>query len=254
MKKLWLILAILAVLITIANYQNNNNPVLIISHLISDAGIKSNATLVYKINLFSVFPAGDAVFDKMNEELFQNKKVYHLAAHAETAKILSRFFSATTFLDSYLDPQNNNPMFFKQKVQISGRKDIQKEISYDQKQKLMTISGVSRDILPDTQDPLSAMFNIRQMNFDQITAFEMNINTNQKNYLLSVKVSPKEVTMDDKKYKLFILDGDIKRRNKNPYHRTIIRIVLLKDKENIPVLVKIFSSGLLINAKLIDIE
>ncbi|MDD5594665.1 MAG: DUF3108 domain-containing protein [Candidatus Omnitrophica bacterium] len=254
MKKLWLILAILAVFITIANYQNNNNPVLIISHLISDTGIKSNATLAYKINLFSVFPAGDAVFDKMDEELFQNKKVYHLTARAETAKIISKFFSASALLDSYLDPQSNNPVFFKQKLQISGKKDIQKEINYDQKQKLMTISGVSRDILPDTQDPLSAMFNIRKMNFDQISSFEMNINTNQKNYLLSAKVSPKEITLDDKKYQLFILDGDIKRRNKNPYHRTIIRIVLLKDKENIPILVKIFSSGLLINAKLIDIK
>ncbi|MDD4899092.1 MAG: DUF3108 domain-containing protein [Candidatus Omnitrophica bacterium] len=254
MKKIWLIIAILLVLIVIARYRDNNDPALIISGLLCNGEIRGNAALDYRINLFSVFPAGEAEFRDKKEEIFENKKVYHLSADAGTGKFVSRFFKARVVLDSYVDPQSNNPLFFSQKVFVPGKPDINKEIRYDQKQKIMLISGSSREILADTQDPLSAMFNIRTMDFSKIKEFEMNINTNQKNYLLSARVCPKEITVAGKKYQLFIIDGEIKRRNKNPYHKTKLKITLLKQKENIPLSVKVFSSGMLINAKLVEVR
>ncbi|MDD2752090.1 MAG: DUF3108 domain-containing protein [Candidatus Omnitrophica bacterium] len=254
MKKIWLIIAILLVLIAIARYRDNNDPVLIVSNLLSSGEIKDKAALAYKINLFSIFPAGDALFENKKEEMFEGRKVYHLVARAETAKFIARIFSADALLNSYVDIQNNNPVYFAQRVRISGKPEINKEIRYDQKQLIMTISGTSREILPDTQDPLSVMFNIKKMDFDKIRNFEMNINTNQKNYLLSAKVSPKEISVGQKKYQIFILEGEIKRRNKNPYHKTKIRITLLKGGENIPLSVKVFSSGMLVNAKLVEVR
>ena len=116
----------------------------------------------------------------------------------------------------------------------------------------MSIGGTERSIMADTQDPLSAMLRIKEIDFQKQPEFEININTNQKNYLLRGRAIPKELIIDGKKYKLFFLNAEIKRRDKNPYHKTNISIVMLKEKENIPILIKVFASGILINAKLVD--
>jgi len=51
-----------------------------------------------------------------------------------------------------------------------------------------------------------------------------------------------------------LLKGDISRRDKNPYHQTKISMVLVKDKENTPILINVFASGMLINVKLTSIK
>ncbi|MDP2937936.1 MAG: hypothetical protein Q8N72_01635, partial [Candidatus Omnitrophota bacterium] len=105
-----------------------------------------------------------------------------------------------------------------------------------------------------TQDPLSLLFNIMHMDFDRVEGLEMNINTNQKNYLVKGIKQSRDISIDKKAYKLVFLDGDIKRREKSPYHQSKINIVFCRDKENIPILIKVFASGVFLNAKLIDIR
>jgi hypothetical protein len=92
------------------------------------------------------------------------------------------------------------------------------------------------------------------MDFDRLKEIEMNINTNKKNYFLKGKVTPQDITIDKKLYKTFTLVATIKRSDKNPYHSSAITMVFLKDKENIPVLIKVVASGFLINARLIALE
>jgi len=84
------------------------------------------------------------------------------------------------------------------------------------------------------------------MDFQKIDSFEMNINTNQKNYLLTAKVK--------KEGDFIILKAEIKRRGSSPYHKTQLKMVLLKGRENIPLLMNVFASGVFINMRLSEAE
>lgn len=252
MKKFFIFL-ILIILFLVFVAQYNSNPKIIISELFNKGDIKSGE-LRYKIYLLGVLPIGDAFLGDEKIEEYKGQKVYHLSATAQSSRIFSRLFSGSAILDSYVDMQQFNPMSFRQRLQVSGKKDIDREIIYDQKQSIMSIGGTRRQIFPDTQDPLSVVFNLRRMDFDKNKEFEMNINTNQKNYILKGTAEQKELSINKKIYKIVLTKAEIKRRDKNPYHQSTIAMVLLKEKGNIPILIKVFAGGILINAKLVDIE
>jgi len=253
MKKILLILVAGLILISIFAFYYNNNPKVIISFLLKKGGFKQG-DLIYRVNLFGIIPVANAVFKAERIEEYNGQKVYHLSATAQSLKIFSKFFSGYAALDSYIDIQTHNPILFKEKTIITDKKAVNKEVLYDHKNGVMNISGVKRQIFPDTQDPLSSIFNIRSMNFDNKKDLEMNMNTNQKNYILKGTAQHKDISVNKKIYKTVFLRADIRRKDKNPYHQSKITMVLLKEKENIPILIKVFASGFLINAKLVDIN
>jgi hypothetical protein len=231
-----------------------NNIKTIIARLEKDGDIKTGE-LRFRINFMYVMPAGEAIFAKEKAEEYKGSQVYHLAATAQSLPIYSMFFKSYAVVDSYIDMQQLSPVLFRQKLVVTGRDDLNREIAYDQKEGIMSIAGVRRQILPNTQDPLSAIFNIRRMDFNKVKEFEVNINTNQKNYILKGKAYPKDISINNKTYKIVLLRAEISRRDKNPYHKSKITMVLLRQKEgSIPVFIKVFASGALINARLVDIK
>lgn len=252
MKKILIIFFIIILFFGFIIYRNGA-PKIIISDLLKKDDIKPGE-LRYKIYLLGILPIGDAFLQDKKAEKYKGRMAYHLSAVAQSSKIFSELFGASAVLDSYVDTQELKPMVFKQKLIVSGKKDIDKEVIYDQKQNIISIGGIRRQTFPGTQDPLSAILNIRKIDFDKIQEFEMNINTNQKNYILKAAVTPGNIKISSKIYKIFTLKSTVSRRDKNPYHKSNITMVLLKDKENIPVLIKVFASGILINAKLTDIK
>lgn len=252
MKKIFIFLVLL-ILFSLFVLWNNNNPKTIISRLIKKSNLQIGE-LNYRIYFLGLIPIGEAGFSIGKIEEYKGSNVYHLTAQAKSFKILSKICSVYAVIDSYVDIYSLNPILFKQKLSISGKDDAYKEVIYDQKEGVISIAGVRRQIFPNTQDPLSAILNIRKMDFDKIQEFEMNINTNQKNYILRGTARADNIKISNKIYKTFILKANISRRDKNPYHKSSIKMVLLKDKENIPILIKVFASGILINAKLTDIK
>lgn len=252
MKKLLLFTVLLgAVLISV--YRINSSVSGIILKL-DKKGIAEKGDLKYQVNLFNIFPVADAVFYPGKQAEYKGKKVNHLSAKTFTKRFFSRLFDASVALDTYIDPSSGNPLYFKQKISISGKQDSEKEIIYDQKNGAMELAGVRRSILPDTQDFLSAIYNLRRMDFTKVKTFDMNINTNQKNYMFKGEVMGKILKVNRKDYETFVVKGVIKRRDKNPYHKTEINIVFLKGKENIPLFIKVFSSGFLLGIRLSDIQ
>ncbi len=252
MKKILIIFFIIILFFGFIVYRNGS-PGIIISDLLKKGDTKP-AGLRYKIYLLGIFPAGDAFLQDKKAEEYKGETVYHLNAVAQSSKVFSRFFSGSAIIDSYVDTEMFNPVLFKQKLVVSSKKDTDREVIYDQRQNIISIGAVRRQTFPNTQDPLSAILNIRRMDFDKIREFEMNINTNQKNYLLKAAVTPGNIKINNKIYKTFTLKSSISRRDKNPYHKSTVTMVLLKDKENIPILIRVFAGGILINAKLVDIK
>ena len=244
MKKIFLVIISGLVLLCVISFNINSNPKGAVSLIKRNPDI-ANARLVYRVSLFGILPVAEAVFEPVRTEQYGEGKTYHLSATAKNLSVYSMFISTEARLDSYIDIQMSSPMLFKQKISTKGKADAGKEVYYNQAEGVMTMAGIKRNIPFNTQDPLSAVFNIRRMDFAKVKEFEMNINSNQKNYTLKADTRLKNG--------LVFLDAQIFRKDKNPYHRSNISMVLC-GKENIPALIKVFASGVLINVKLIKIQ
>lgn len=252
MKKILFFLVAVAAVSFIISYSNCM-PRAVISNLLKQGEIK-DGDLQYRFYLFGVIPVANAVLRKPVIEQLNGNKVYYISAAAENTKLTTPVFSGEAFLESYMDIQSLSPAFFKQRVTVKGKEDVVREVYYDQKQGVMDISGIKRSILPNTQDPLSAIFNIRRQDLGKTKDIEMSINTNQKNYIVNGAVKHESLFVRKKIYALAVVKAEIKRRDKNPYHKSTLTIVFLKDTGNIPVLINVFASGILIKAKLVRIK
>lgn len=251
MKKIFLA-ACIGIFIAILINNHKNTPAVIIANLLKKGPVQ-NGQLRYRLYLFGFLPIGEAVLEAPQFEVYKKQKVYHLNAKAQSLDLFSAVFSGKAVLESYVDFYELNPIIFKQTI-INGNQNFIKEAFYNQREKIITIDGVERQIFSDTQDPLSGILKMQRIDFDKVKNVEMNINTNQKNYILNGAVEQKEVIVNKKAVKIVLLNAQIKRRDGNLYHKSKLDIMFLKDKENIIVLGKVFASGLLINARLVEIK
>ncbi len=251
MKKIFFV-AVIVIFITILISNHNNTPGIVIADLLKKGPVQ-NGQLRYRLYLFGFLPIGEAVLEPPQFEVYKKQKVYYLNAKAQSLDLFSAVFNGKAALESYVDFYELNPIIFKQTI-INGKQNFIKEAFYNQREKIITIDGVERRIFPNTQDPLSGILKMQSIDFDKVNSVEMNINTNQKNYILNGAVEQKEIVVNKKAVKIVFIKAEIKRRDGNPYHKSKLDIVFLKGKENIPVLAKVFASGLLINARLVEIK
>ncbi len=253
MRKLLFTIIAVVILSSIFLFYYNNSPKIIVSSLAGKTNVQAKE-LIYRVNLFGVLPVADAILKVERLEEYNGQKVYHLSATADSLRWYTKMYNAYAILDSYADINTHDPILFRQKAVIANEKVINKEVYYDQKNGIMTLNNIRRQIPPHTQDPLSLLFNIMHMDFDRVEGLEMNINTNQKNYVIKGLKRSRDMSIDKKAYKLVFLNADIERREKSPYHQSKISIVFCCDKENIPILIKVFASGAFLSAKLIEVR
>jgi len=248
MRKIFIVILIVLVsAMAMALYQNNPQNILAKIKL---AQLTTPARQFdFKIYLFGVLPVGKAVIeDRGNEDGFR-----HLSARAEATGIVLAVYPFSAKIDSYLDPDLLLPLIFRQEMKVKD-KELIKEITYNQQNNVMETLGVKRSILPETYEPLSAMLKIRSLDLERSATFDLNINTNQKNYAFEGTINKQNMRLNDGKIQLFRLSGKIFRRDKNPYHQSQIDIVLADGKEKLPILIKIFSAGMSIVVRLTDVR
>ncbi len=253
MRKLLFTIIAVVILSSIFLFYYNNSPKIIFSSLARKTNAQAKE-LIYRVNLFGILPVADAILKVERLEEYNGQKVYHLSATANSLRWYTKMYNAYAILDSYADINTHDPILFRQKAVIANEKVINKEVYYDQKNGIMTLNNIRRQIPPHTQDPLSLLFNTMHMDFDKLEEIEMNINTNQKNYVVKGIKRSRDISIDKKTYKLVFLDADIKRRENNPYHQSKISIVFCRDRENIPILIRVFASGAFLSAKLIEVR
>lgn len=232
----------------------SNNPGIIISKLPDAQNIGEVNELRYIVYFLGVIPVGEAVFYSAHSGELTSRESYHLSATANSARFFSGLFSAEASLDSFVDTHLLIPFLYRFKLNVSGGKEINEEIMYNQEDGSMYVSGARRLILPNTQDPLSAMFNIMRMDFEKSKELQMNINAHKKNYIFEGIALNKDLLVKGKLYKTYIIKGKIFRQDRNPYHQSSATFVLLKEKVNIPCLIEVFSGGVLIKARLVGIK
>lgn len=254
MKKIILILiAVLLVFLGTSLLLKNMSQRRMITELVDRKG-EGVLTLHYRVYMLGLFPVGEAWIKKESQEDYEGRKVYHINGLARTNRFFSAFFSGEAEVDSLVDIASINPVIFRQRIYVKNKYDLKKEASYDQDKGVMTSGGVSRVIPPDTKDPLSAFLYLKRMSSGMLKDFEININTNQKTYILKGVSEIKEAVLGKNRFELARLNAQIMRRDKNPYHRSNISMLLVRVKENIPVKISVFSGGFFVQALLTDIN
>jgi hypothetical protein len=250
MKKVIIaILVILAAALSISAYQNN--PKTIVRKLdIARLGNQSKQ-LVYKVYFLGIFPLGEAVLEDNGLVRFEGKDLYLLSAQANAGGFISRLHPFSASLESYLETRTFLPVIFRQELRTKD-KEIVKEARYDQANNIMEIAGQRRSILLETYEPLSALYRLRSLDLEKVSNFDLNVNTNQKNYCLTGDITKEDIRLKDSTVKVYRLKGKIFRRDKNPYHQSQVEFVLLGNEQRTPVFIKVFASGALITARLIE--
>lgn len=252
MKKIILVLCIMSIG-ALAIYRHTNDPKSTLS--LFDGNNKLPALhLKYRVYLFGIIPVAEATLENAKTEAYNGVMVYRLRATAKSMRYLSPFFYFSAVLDSYVNKETMNAMKFRERITIPGKKHIDKEIVYDQNAGVMVSDSVQRVIVVPTQDPLAAVFNIMRMDFNKNATFKMNLNTNQKNYDFTGKTKAYGLSSNNKLFKMILAEAEIKRASKNPYHRSMVTLILLQEQENVPVICRIFAGGFVIVAKLVGLQ
>lgn len=254
-KKIFLVFLFIVALLALKEISNNN-PFTIIKYNHLENRLSSSGNIFsLRVTYQGLIPAGQARLEDKGEKLYQGRKVYHLSAEAYPLGIYSKFFNARIQVDSYVDTDKLNTLKFKQRLALPNKPQDVKEVLYDQNKHFMELKGVKRQILPGTQDPLSAIFYIRRQNLEIGKVFDININTNQKNYRFYARVTEREeYILEARKIGVWVLKGIIRRRNKNAYHKTTLKLWLLDNPSKIPILVKTMSSIGQVTARLTSVE
>ncbi|MDD5044282.1 MAG: DUF3108 domain-containing protein [Candidatus Omnitrophica bacterium] len=247
-----LLLVIVSMIGLVVFQVPRNGPKAIISSLYKAGFSGENKKFVFQVKLFGLIPAGEAVLSEASDKNLNGRDVLCITAQAYPSAFISRIYKVRVQVKSLIDKQNQLPVLFTQQLEMQNKPSDNKEVYYDQKKNIMTLRGEERAILADTYDPLSAVRFLRNQDFNKFKEFDININTNQKNYGMKGKVLRREkIVVGGKEYFVWVLQAKIARRDKNnPYHRSQVTLYLLDNAEKTPLMIKVFASGGLIVAVL----
>jgi hypothetical protein len=233
---------VILILVSVLISLYSNNPRTIIRRLLlSEQPVVG--LLQYKIKLFGVLGLGGAKIVYPPPKDSSLSQTYNIRAEGEASKFISLFFKPKVTAESQIDLKQSLPVKFNYILDIPGLPLEDKAITYDHQNKTMDLDGEKRVIFENTQDPLSVMYFIQNQEMAIGKIFDINVNTNQKNYRFLLKAAKKtEHIIKGKKVTIWMLEGDIRRRDKSRRHKTTIKIWFWEERK-VAVLVKTMTNG-----------
>ncbi len=230
---------LIAVFILFSIY--NSNEIVIVKKLSLGGG--ESHFFDYKIRLFGLFDLGGAKVNYLSVKDKAHSGMLVIKGEGYTSRLISLFFNPQVSAESMINLLQVFPEKFIYSMAIPGLKPEEKVIIYDHKNMTMELDGVRRVIFSNTQDPLSAMYYIQNQKMAIGKEFDININTNQKNYRFQLEVKgKKELIIKNQKVTLWLLEGEIARRDKSRRHKTYIKLWFWEEGKA-AVLVKVSTSG-----------
>ncbi|MDD4910325.1 MAG: DUF3108 domain-containing protein [Candidatus Omnitrophica bacterium] len=230
-----------------------NDPRSVVGSLMKE-GIPAATAVNFEVKLFGFLPVGDAIVENKGITAFREENVYNIALIARSKDIFSKFFKAELKVSSYVSPESLLPVYYKESIKINGNDKGVKEILYSNSRGIMIADGERIGILPGTFDPLSAFNYVRQLDFDAVKYFDLNINSNQRNYIFRGEVDEIIYRLNNKDIKVWRLTGDIRRRDKDPGHASKVKMWILDNKNRTPVFIKIASGRMFYSARVSHIK
>lgn len=208
-------------------------------HSSLDEPFKAGEKIAYTLRYLGL-PAGKVVIRVEEMKRYKDRPVYHLLAWGRTSDFVSLFFEIEGSLHSYMDVDRLHSLYFKEESQARGHRKNKKEVFYNQKDLYLTIEGEKIRILPDTQDPLSALYLIRLLDIDKLKeGYEINIKSRKRDRFLYVQLKGREELKTPfgriKTIKLYFHLKPVKATTRHEVSGTIW---FTDNKKRIPILVK----------------
>lgn len=195
-----------------------------------------------------IIPIGKVNIKVESLTTYNGREVYRLVVQTETTGFISNFYKARAVIESYMDKNKLYSLRYIENL-ILPEKDIEtKEIIYDQENLIMRRGNFKRKILPNTQDPLSAIFYLRFQDFNIGKSIVMNTITKKENYEFRTSVIGKR---DD----IWLLKSKVQRQDRSSYYHGVeFYLFISDDLRRLPLLIKSFTKIGLVTARLIEIK
>jgi hypothetical protein len=219
---------------------SRNSPLLIIQRLnLSDKPVDLTR-LNYLVDYSGLLVFGRIKIENQGIEKYRGKNAYHLRGLMNTSVFVSYFSKISSEADSYIDQASLCPFEFSYALIKPGKPVEENKIFYNQKEHILESKEGLRQILPETQDFLSTFYYLQHQAFWPAKEFDLNMNTNQKNYRLYLRTAAqKRYSFKDQNLLVWVLKGDIRRQDKSPRHSMKLEVWILDTKPlKIPILIK----------------
>lgn len=251
--KMILLTVFLGVIVFAGSQYLTNTPEAVLNSLVKHGRLtKSPQEFRFSVKFLGFIPAGESVINIVSGAADDGKEVYRIFAEAQPAKFIDFFYKVKAKAESIVDKDNLYTLKFTHSLNVAGETKEDKVIFYDQINHVMQREGEKRVILPDTHDPLSAIFYLTRQELAIDKVFDLNINTNQKNYRLYAQVTRKKsIRVENKQFNVYLIKGSINRRDKSPRHSSEFEMWVLDDTVKAPLLINVSTSGLSVIAKAI---
>ncbi|MDP2943867.1 MAG: DUF3108 domain-containing protein [Candidatus Omnitrophota bacterium] len=245
-----LIVCVMLILILSIKEKILDNPKNILKRLPSKewSVFTGSKELVFLVKYFGIIPIGKAKIRVDGSTRYEGRDVYKLVAEAETSNFASIFYQAKARIESYMDKNKFYSLRYKEELFLPDKEVETKEIIYDQENLIMTRGNFKRKILPNTQDPLSAIFYLRIQDFNICKSIVMNTITKKENYEFRASVIGKQ---DD----IWLLKSKVQRQDRSSYYHGVeFYLFISDDSRRLPLLIKSFTKIGLVTARLSEVR
>ena len=149
-------------------------------------------TLAYDVRWMGI-GVGTGTLEVREIVPMEGKQAYHFIVQTRSNRFLSTFYPVKDEVHSYVDVETLTPYKFR-KIQHEGRYHADEEMVYDQVNHKATYrsyrnnSTKEMEIPPNIQDSLSTLFYFRTLPLEVGTSAFIDVNADEKNWRLEVKV------------------------------------------------------------------
>ncbi len=203
--------------------------------------------LTFRIIYFAL-PAGTATLEVRAITNWEEKEVYQLVATAQSSALFSLFYRVRDRLESLIDAKSFLPCRFEKHQEEGDYRNHEVTIfnrgentatTFDAEEKELNPDGVSVSVPADVQDALSSFYHLRRQRLEVGKSIFINVNADEKNYQVEVKVLKKE-ELGKRRLKTIVvkpilrqvkLGGILKKKG-------YVYIWLTDDERRIPALIK----------------
>jgi hypothetical protein len=166
--------------------------------------------LVFSVE-YGFITAGEATMEVAGIDTIDGFPSYHLRTIAKTNEIFSSFYKVDDRIESHLDIERKVSRHFEKHLREgSYSRDFEVRFDHDNLRAYST-EGDTLEMLPETQDVLSAFFFLRTLDLRVGKTLSFPCHDNEKNYPLEVKVLRKEkVVVPAGKFVCYVVEPKLK--------------------------------------------
>lgn len=146
---------------------------------------------IFRVIYFAA-PAGTFTLEVGEMTELQGVPVYHFIAKAQSSTIFSLFYKVRDKIESFVNAETFVPLRFEKHLREGPRYRNDEITVFDRLRNVVLTDDKEIPIEPDVQDVLSTFYYLRMQPLEVGKSVFVNVNADEKNYCVEVKVLRKE--------------------------------------------------------------